>query len=58
MASNLILWEWNLTESYKSGKWYFLWAFVFGWKVTRDAIRITVEVQNNSKIQKAQSIPS
>jgi hypothetical protein len=57
MASDLILWEWNLIESYKSGMWYLLWAFVFGWKVTwtRDAIQITVEVQSNSKaeIQKA-----
>jgi hypothetical protein len=61
IASDLILWEWNLTESYKSGMWYLLWTFVFGWKVkkTRDAIRITVEVQNNSKaeIQKVQTIP-
>jgi hypothetical protein len=62
MASDLILWEWNLIESYKSGMWYLLWAFVFGWKVTwtRDAIQIIVEVQSNSKveIQKAQTIPS
>jgi hypothetical protein len=62
MVSDLILWKWNLTESYKSGMWYPLWAFVCGWKVTwtRDAIQITVEVQNNSKaeIQKAQTIPS
>jgi hypothetical protein len=35
-------------------------AFVFGWKVTktRDVIRITMEVQNNSKaeIREAQTI--
>jgi hypothetical protein len=62
MASNLILWEWNLIESYKSGMWYLLWAYVFGWKVTwtRDGIQITVEVQSNSKveIQKVQTIPN
>jgi hypothetical protein len=53
MASDLILWEWNLIESYKSGMWYPLWASVFGWKVTwtRDAIQITVEVQSNSKAE-------
>jgi hypothetical protein len=53
MASDLILREWNLTESYKSGMWYPLWASVFGWKVTwtRDAIQITVEVQSNSKAE-------
>jgi hypothetical protein len=59
-ASDLILWEWNLIESYKNGMWYPIWAFVFGWKVTktRDAIRIAMEVQINSKaeIQKAQTI--
>jgi hypothetical protein len=50
MASDLILWEWNLTESYKSGMWYPLWASIFDWKVTwtRDAIQIIVEVQSNS----------
>jgi hypothetical protein len=62
MASDLILWEWNLIESYKSGMWYLLWASLFGWKVTwiRDVLQITVEVQNNSKveIQNAQTIPS
>jgi hypothetical protein len=62
MASDLILWEWNLIESYKRGMWYPLQAFVYGWKVTwtRDAIQITVEVQNNSQaeIQKAQTILS
>jgi hypothetical protein len=62
MASDLILWEWNLIESYKSGMWYPLWASVFGWKVTwtKDAIQTTMEVQSNSKIeiQKAQTIPS
>jgi hypothetical protein len=62
MASDLILWKWNLTKNYKSEMWYPLWGFVFGWKVTwtRDAIQIIVEVQSNSKveIQKAQTIPS
>jgi hypothetical protein len=62
MAFDLILWKWNLTESYKRGMWYPLWAFVCGWKVTwtRDAIQITMELQSNSKaeIQKAQIIPS
>jgi hypothetical protein len=61
MVSVLILWEWNSTESYNSKMWYPLWASVFGWKVTktRDAIRITMEVQSNSKaeVQKAQTNP-
>jgi hypothetical protein len=62
MAFDLILWKWNLTESYKRGMWYPLRAFVCGWKVTwtRDAIQITVEVQNNSQaeIQKGQTMLS
>jgi hypothetical protein len=51
--SNLILWEWYATKSYKSGMWYPVWTFVFGWKVTKtkDAIRIIVEVQSNSKAE-------
>jgi thymidine phosphorylase len=53
VAFDLILWEWYATKSYKSGMWYLLWASVFGWKVTktRDAIRITVKVQSNSKVE-------
>ena len=40
-------------ELYKSRMWYSLWAFVFGWKVTktRDAIRASMEVQSNSKAE-------
>jgi hypothetical protein len=62
MASDLILWKWNLTENYKKRMWYPLLAFVCGWKVTwtRDVIQITVEVQRNSQaeIQKGQTMLS
>jgi hypothetical protein len=53
VAIDFILWEWYIIKSYKSGMWYPLWTFVFGWKVTktRDAIRIAVEVQSNSKAE-------
>jgi hypothetical protein len=62
MASDLILWKWNLTKSYKKGMWYPLQAFVCGLKVTwtRDAIQIIMEVQSNSQaeIQKGQTMLS
>ena len=60
MAFDLILWDWNFTESYKSGMWFLLWTFVLGWKVTwtRDAIQIIEEVQSTLRLKFRKLKPS